>query len=66
METDAARTAAVETLESERQMWQREKMQLQLRVDELGMLLQDARQDSERARAKEAEALQAQILKSAA
>ena len=65
MDTDAARTAAVETLESERQMWQREKMQLQLRVDELGMLLQDARQDSERARAKEAEALQAQILKSA-
>ena len=55
----------METLESERQMWQREKMQLQLRVDELGMLLQDARQDSERARAKEAEALQAQILKSA-
>ena len=65
MDTDAARTAAVETLESERQMWQREKMQLQLRVDELGMLLQDARQDSERARTKEAEALQAQILKSA-
>jgi hypothetical protein len=65
VDTDAARTAAVETLESERQMWQREKMQLQLRVDELGMLLQDARQDSERARAKEAEALQAQILKSA-
>jgi hypothetical protein len=30
--------------ESERQTWQREKMQFQLRVDELLMLLQDARQ----------------------
>ena len=44
VDTEASRAAAQEALESERQTWQREKMQFQLRVDELLMLLQDARQ----------------------
>jgi hypothetical protein len=46
VDAEASRAAAQEALESERQTWQREKMQFQLRVDELLMLLQDARQVS--------------------
>jgi len=37
-------TSQQEQAESERQTWQREQIQLQLRMDELLMLLQDARQ----------------------
>jgi hypothetical protein len=44
--TGVSRAAAKEALESERQTWQREKTQLQLRLDELLILLKDARQVS--------------------